>query len=133
MMEPNRADIEYEVREQLNFKFDALEAGIKNRIGFHTNVAFSSLLEHSDAATSQQHQHYREAFTEFLSMIQKERHMPIPEWGLGAAKIAEAKNKAVDDIMNTLDRRFRGTHQFDGPGRHTILQAVVRAVESAQI
>ena len=89
--------------------------GVKNRLAFKHRQAFDMTRE-SEAVWL--------AFQEVSEMINKEINMPTPYDNMSEQSRKEAKNKAVDKIMKSLDLRGR---EYDSK-----IRTVVAAIEMAQ-
>jgi hypothetical protein len=110
-------EIEQEVKARVDFKMQEFFTALKNVASNHWGTAFHS--------SSQKHQHYWEAFEQMQAMFKKEWHMATPYNDMAKRKKWEAKEKAVDEIVNALD--LRGT-----PNIERKIKIIVKEIENAQ-
>jgi len=109
-------DIEKEVQARVEFKFNELLEGVKNRIGREFNLTLNT--------NNQKHLHYWEAFSEFEKMLRKEIMLPTPYDDMAEHN----RRKKRDEVVDKLKKRFlkRG-REFDHEQR-----VIVVLVEEAQ-
>lgn len=119
-------EIEKEVIARLEFKTSEIITIMKNMIKLSSSMAFGSIIP----GQSQYHQERVAMYSEVIKMIEKEMMMGVPSDTMHEDNIRMLKDKSVDKIMEKLDRHFRG--KMDPETRHSIVQTVVSAVESAQ-
>ena len=109
-------EIEAEVQARVEFKMNEFLTCVKNKVGFKYKQAFDM---------SQKSQYAWQAFEELSEMLKKEIRMPTPYDEMSKRRMWEAKNKAVENIMKSLD--FRGRHEYDQK-----VKSIVSEVENAQ-
>lgn len=108
-------EINKEIQAKVEFKMNEFLTGVKNRLAFKHRQAFDMTRESEGVWL---------AFQEVSDMINKEINMPTPYDNMSEQNKKEAKNKAVDKIMKTLDLRGR---EYDSK-----IRTVVAAIEMAQ-
>jgi len=109
-------EIEREIQERVQFKLNELLTGLKNRVAFKYGQAFDMTLKS---------QYIWQAFEEVNEMFKKEAILPVPYDDMGRRKKWEAKEKAVENIMKTLD--FKGQHEYENK-----IKIIVSEIEKAQ-
>ncbi len=109
-------EIEQEVQARVEFKMNEFITGLKNIAKRHWHIAFQTM--------DSKYQHYWEAFEQIEQMIQKEIRMGTPYDDMANRKKWEAKQKAVENISNSL--------QLKGRDADHKIRIIVREVESAQ-
>lgn len=110
-------EINKEVQTRVEFKMNEFLEGVKNRLAFKYGQAFDMTRKSNKAWL---------AFKEVSEMISKEIHMPTPYDSMSEKNRREAKNKAVDKIMKSLNLQGK-----DVDYNH-ILRSVVAGVEMGQ-
>lgn len=108
-------EIEKEVQARVEFKMNEFLTAVKNRVGFKYQQAFDM---------TQKSQYEWQAFKELSEMLNKEIRIPTPYDDMAKRKKWEAKEKAVEKIVKTLDLRGR---DYDSK-----IRTIVSAVEIAQ-
>ena len=115
-MEDNQIKIEQEIQSRVEFKMNEFLTAVKNRVRFKHKQAFDM---------TQKSQHAWEAFEEISEMIKKEINMPTPYDDMTKFRMNEARNKAIDNIVDRL--KINGT--MDG---RQVISFLVREIENAQ-
>lgn len=111
-------DIEAEVRARIDFKLNELKEALKQAANRSWRQAFQS--------GSQKYSHYWEAFEQLERMLEKEKAMAVPYDEMSIRNQLEARNKAVDEIAQSLNLR-RGDREF-----YHKSAIIANAVERAQ-
>jgi len=113
-------DIEAEVQARIEFKMNEFLTGIKNAVKYKYGQAFDM---------TQKSQYIWQAFEEIEQMFKKEIWMPPPYNDMVKRRKWEAKETAVNEIMESIRTTFRG---YNSNGRDRIVRSIVSAVEKAQ-
>lgn len=116
-MSNTETDIEKEVQARVDFKINELLTGLRNQATMEWHIAFQT--------GNPKHSHYWEAFEQMVKMVEKERAMPTPYTHMALEKKREARDKAVEGIIDSLD--LRGKREY-----HHIVRNVVKNIEQAQ-
>lgn len=109
-------DIEKEVQARVEFKMNELFEGVKNAVAWKYKQAFDM---------TQKSQYIWQAFEELEQMVRKEVMMATPRNNMHNHKKWEAKEKAVSNIVSSLDLRGRKDY-------HHKVRIIASEVESAQ-
>lgn len=110
-------DIEREIQARVEFKMNELLTGIKNRVNFKYAQAFDM---------TQKSQDVWQAFKEVADMVKKEIEMATPSNQMVVQRQWEAKEKAVDSILDIFECN-KGTREY-----YTRINRLVREIEKAQ-
>lgn len=111
-------DIEKEVQARIDFKLNELKEALKQAANRSWHQALRS--------GSQKYSHYWEAFEQLERMLEKERVMAVPYNEMAIKNQREARDKAVDEIVQSLNLR-RGDREF-----YHKSAVIANAVERAQ-
>ncbi len=122
-----KKDIEQEIQARVEFKMNEFITGVKNRI---KNEYGLSILSLDSPSESQKHTYYKEAFQDFLKAAQKEIQMGTPSDDMYGEKKREAKDRAVDQIMDQIEDITRGSRL--AYEKYFMVNKIVTAVEGAQ-
>lgn len=109
-------DIEGEVQARVEFKMNELLEGVKNRVGHKYRQAFDMTRES---------QYMWQAFEELEGMVKKEVAMATPYNDMHKREKWEAKEKAVRNIVQSLDLKERRDY-------HQKVKVLVSEIEAAQ-
>lgn len=118
-MSNNNTDFDKEVQARVDFKMNEFLTGVKNMVSYKYRQAFDM---------TQKSQYIWQAWEELEKMFQKEVRMGLPYDSMVMESKREAKNKAVDKIMNRLDLNGR----IDPRERQSITRTIVSSIEEAQ-
>ena len=94
-------DIELEIQARVEFKMKELLKAVENTAKTNWNVAFQS--------GHPKYEYYWEAFKQMKSMFTKEMQMPVPYDDMVGLRKRKARDKAVDEIMESC--KFRGSRE----------------------
>lgn len=115
----SQEEIEQEIQARVEFKFKELKDAVKNTAQNNWHAAMGG--------GHPKYTYYWEAFEQLKSMIDKEVVMATPYNDMAAKRKREAKNKAVDNIMERLEMMMIGRIHYE-----PILHTVVKEIENAQ-
>lgn len=111
-----KEEIELEIQARIEFKMNEFLTAVKNRLNFKHRQAFDMSKESQEAW---------KAFEELSVMLRKEINMPTPSDNMVKERKWKAKEKAVENILKTLD--VHGKKEF-----HYKIQTIVSEIENAQ-
>lgn len=109
-------EIEKEVQARVEFKMNELLTGVKNKLKFKYGQAFDMTKES---------EHNWKAWQELQEMVIKETNMTTPYNDMDKRKKWEAKEKAVAEIVESLDLKGSRNYQYK-------VRIIVRNIENAQ-
>lgn len=113
-------EIEKEVQARVEFKMNEFLTGVKNKVKWKYGQAFDM---------TQKSQYIWQAWEELEEMLKKEVVMPTPYDEMAKRNKWEAKETAVNQIMESIRSTFRG---YNSNGRDRIVNSIISAVEKAQ-
>jgi hypothetical protein len=109
-------NVEKEIQARVEFKMNEFLTALKNTLQFKHGQMW-------DMTHKSQYSH--EAFKEVSEIMKKEIYIPTPSNQMDEEKKREAKNKAVDKIVESID--LRGRSEYNAK-----INTIVSAIEEAQ-
>lgn len=116
----SKREIELEIQNQVEFKFNEFFTVLKNRVMMQYGLTLATL--------SQEDNNYCIALTNIKDMINKEVKMEVPWTDFKVLEDKRVKkNKCIDDMVKLFEDRTRGCRSGPLP-----ISSIVDIIESAQ-